>query len=112
MLFLCKTRAFARAGWGCRGLCSAGDAKYASIKGFLENVAAGKVRLLPTDFCGASTHLAQLLLQTSVEDALEKLKHFDYENVGDFAKIDHHRFLRGQTISSQIDHPVTPQCWG
>ena len=26
--------------------------------------------------------------------ALDKLKHFDFEQVGDFAKIDHHRTLR------------------
>ena len=25
---------------------------------------------------------------------MDKLKNFDYESVGDFAKIDHHRFLR------------------
>lgn len=28
------------------------------------------------------------------ETAAEKLKNFDYENIGDFAKIDHHRSLR------------------
>lgn len=28
------------------------------------------------------------------ESALEKIKHFDFENVSDFAKIDHHRNLR------------------
>ena len=30
----------------------------------------------------------------SPTSALEKLKHFDFEQVGDFAKIDHHRSLR------------------
>ncbi|MBD1942356.1 1-(5-phosphoribosyl)-5-amino-4-imidazole-carboxylate carboxylase, partial [Coleofasciculus sp. FACHB-712] len=30
----------------------------------------------------------------SPEAALEKLKHFAFEPVGDFAKIDHHRTLR------------------
>jgi pyridinium-3,5-biscarboxylic acid mononucleotide synthase len=32
--------------------------------------------------------------QTSPEQALEKLKYFTYEPVGDFARIDHHRSLR------------------
>ncbi|MBW4620647.1 MAG: nickel pincer cofactor biosynthesis protein LarB [Cyanosarcina radialis HA8281-LM2] len=32
--------------------------------------------------------------EVSPETALEKLKHFDFEPVGDFARIDHHRSLR------------------
>lgn len=32
--------------------------------------------------------------QVSPDQALEQLKHFDYEPVSDFAKIDHHRSLR------------------
>ncbi|NEP16956.1 MAG: nickel pincer cofactor biosynthesis protein LarB [Leptolyngbya sp. SIO4C1] len=32
--------------------------------------------------------------QLSPDAALEKLKHLDYEPVGDFAKVDHHRALR------------------
>lgn len=32
--------------------------------------------------------------QTSPDSALEKLKYFDFEPVGDFARIDHHRTLR------------------
>jgi len=30
----------------------------------------------------------------SPSSALDKLKYFDFEQVGDFAKIDHHRTLR------------------
>lgn len=32
--------------------------------------------------------------QISPETALDKLKHFDFEPVGDFARVDHHRTLR------------------
>ena len=37
---------------------------------------------------------AVALGQVSPETALDKLKHFDYEPVSDFAKLDHHRSLR------------------
>jgi pyridinium-3,5-biscarboxylic acid mononucleotide synthase len=37
---------------------------------------------------------AVALGQVSPELALDKLKHFDYEPVGDFAHVDHHRSLR------------------
>ncbi|MFM7427278.1 MAG: nickel pincer cofactor biosynthesis protein LarB [Elainella sp.] len=37
---------------------------------------------------------AVALGQVSPELALDKLKHFDYEPVGDFANVDHHRSLR------------------
>lgn len=37
---------------------------------------------------------AVALGKVSPDDALEKLKHLDYEPVGDFANIDHHRALR------------------
>ncbi|HIK54783.1 MAG TPA: nickel pincer cofactor biosynthesis protein LarB [Synechococcales cyanobacterium M55_K2018_004] len=41
-------------------------------------------------------HLLQSVAQGQVspEAALDQLKHFDFEPVGDFAKIDHHRSLR------------------
>ncbi|MDX2216948.1 MAG: nickel pincer cofactor biosynthesis protein LarB [Oculatellaceae cyanobacterium bins.114] len=41
-------------------------------------------------------HLLNAVAQGDVspDTALEKLKHFDFEPVGDFAKIDHHRSLR------------------
>lgn len=41
-------------------------------------------------------HLLNAVAQGDVspDAALEKLKHFDFEPVGDFAKIDHHRLLR------------------
>ena len=32
--------------------------------------------------------------EVSPDNALENLKHFDFESVGDFAKVDHHRQLR------------------
>jgi NCAIR mutase (PurE)-related protein len=32
--------------------------------------------------------------ETTINSALDKLKHFGFEEVGDFAKIDHHRSLR------------------
>lgn len=44
-----------------------------ALASLLESIAAGKV---------------------SPKAALEKLKHFDYEPVGDFARVDHHRSLR------------------
>ena len=37
---------------------------------------------------------AVALGEVSPEVALDKLKHFDFETVGDFARIDHHRTLR------------------
>lgn len=32
--------------------------------------------------------------QLSPDGALDKLKYFDFEPVGDFARVDHHRTLR------------------
>lgn len=45
------------------------------------------------------THLEKLLFavkegKISPEEGVEKLKHLNYETIGDFAKIDHHRQLR------------------